>query len=155
MYKGVLDSRRVASNHSERTKMRNEQLPTLDPEPPLYMCGQCTHLKLGELSSLFIFYNITISWLYPLTSFWFYFLLCYSEKALLKLEFQQWSSMLLISGNFCKIPNFWWAQTMTYFSGVLVSLFIGTCETNDNISRVMHGASKNLLTKLSLNASKW
>ena len=31
--------------------------------------GQRTHLKLGKLSSLFIVYNITISWLYPLHGF--------------------------------------------------------------------------------------
>ena len=33
-----------------------------------------THLKLGELSSLFIVYNITIVWLHPLHSFWFFLL---------------------------------------------------------------------------------
>ena len=37
--------------------------------------GQRTQLKLGGLSSLFIVYNITIFWLCPLHSFWFYFLL--------------------------------------------------------------------------------
>ena len=37
--------------------------------------GQHTYLTLGELSSLFIVYNITISWLHPLHGFWFYFLL--------------------------------------------------------------------------------
>ena len=31
--------------------------------------GQRTHLKIGELSSLFIVYNITISRLYPLNGF--------------------------------------------------------------------------------------
>ena len=41
---------------------------------------QCTLLKLGELSSLFLFYNITISWLYPLNSFLFYFLLRNNEN---------------------------------------------------------------------------
>jgi len=30
------------------------------------------HFKLGELSSLFMVYNITISWLYALNGFWFY-----------------------------------------------------------------------------------
>ena len=39
--------------------------------------GQRTHLKLEELPSLFIVYNITIFWLYPLHSFWFIF---YCEK---------------------------------------------------------------------------
>ena len=34
-----------------------------------------SHLKLVELSSLFIVYNITIFKLYPLHSFLFYFLL--------------------------------------------------------------------------------
>ena len=34
---------------------------------------QRAHLKHGELSCLFIFYNITISWLYPLNSFEFIF----------------------------------------------------------------------------------
>ena len=39
--------------------------------------GQLTHLKPGELSSLFIFYNIIISWLNPLNGFdYFYFALC-------------------------------------------------------------------------------
>ena len=28
--------------------------------------GERTHLKLGELSSLFISYNLTMSWIYPL-----------------------------------------------------------------------------------------
>ena len=37
--------------------------------------GQRTHLELGELSSLFVVYNITICWLYPLHRLWFYFLL--------------------------------------------------------------------------------
>jgi len=36
--------------------------------------GQRTHLKLGELSSLNIVSNITISSLYLLNGFWFYFL---------------------------------------------------------------------------------
>ena len=31
--------------------------------------GQHTHLTLGELSCLFIVYNITISWLYPQNGF--------------------------------------------------------------------------------------
>ena len=31
--------------------------------------GQCTHLKLGELSSFFIVYNVTIFLLYPLNGF--------------------------------------------------------------------------------------
>ena len=38
--------------------------------------GQCTHQKLRKLSSLFIVFNITISWLYPLQGFWIYFSLC-------------------------------------------------------------------------------
>ena len=38
--------------------------------------GQCTHLKLGELSSLFIVYNITIfDFIHCIHGFWFYFLL--------------------------------------------------------------------------------
>jgi len=37
--------------------------------------GQRTHFKLGELSSLFIAHDITISGLYPLHGFSFYFLL--------------------------------------------------------------------------------
>ena len=37
--------------------------------------GRRTYLKLGELSFLFIVYNITIFWLCPLHSFGFYFLL--------------------------------------------------------------------------------
>ena len=36
--------------------------------------GQRTHLKLGELCSLFIVDNITIFWLYLLHSFWFFLL---------------------------------------------------------------------------------
>ena len=37
------------------------------------ICGleERTDLKLGEVSSLFIFNRITISWLYPLNGFWF------------------------------------------------------------------------------------
>ena len=46
--------------------------------------GQRTHLKLGELSSLFILYNITIFWLYPMHGFWFYFLLRDNAHALLQ-----------------------------------------------------------------------
>ena len=34
-----------------------------------------THLKLGELSSWVIVYNITMSWPYPMNGFFFYFLL--------------------------------------------------------------------------------
>ena len=37
--------------------------------------GQCTHLKSGELSLLFISYNITVFWLYPLHGFLFYVVL--------------------------------------------------------------------------------
>ena len=37
--------------------------------------GERTNLKLGQLSSLFIVYNITISWLNPLRGFWSYLLL--------------------------------------------------------------------------------
>ena len=42
-----------------------------------------THLKLGELSSLFIVHNITISWQYQLHGLWFYFLLRDNELTLL------------------------------------------------------------------------
>ena len=45
--------------------------------------GQCTHLKLGKLSSLFTFCNITIFLLYPLHTFLFYFLLRDSAHTLL------------------------------------------------------------------------
>ena len=44
--------------------------------------GQPTFLKLGELPSLSIVYNITISWLYPLNGFLFYFLLRDRENTL-------------------------------------------------------------------------
>ena len=44
--------------------------------------GHRTYLKLGELPSLSIVYNITISWLYPLNGFWFYFLLRDSKNTL-------------------------------------------------------------------------
>ena len=37
--------------------------------------GRRTHLKFGEMFSLFIVYNITIFRLCPLHTFWFYFLL--------------------------------------------------------------------------------
>ena len=40
-------------------------------------------LKLGELSSLFLFYNITISRFIPLNSFLFYFLLRDNENTAL------------------------------------------------------------------------
>ena len=46
--------------------------------------GHRTHLKPGELSSLSIAYNITIFGLYPLQSFWFYFLLRDSAHTLLE-----------------------------------------------------------------------
>ena len=39
----------------------------------IWIVGKCTGLKLGELSSLFIFYNITISWLFPLDNLRFIF----------------------------------------------------------------------------------
>ena len=45
--------------------------------------GECTNLKLGEVSSLFIFNRITISWLYPLNGFRFIFLLRDSQNDLL------------------------------------------------------------------------
>ena len=44
--------------------------------------GKRAHFKLGELSSLFIFYNITISWLKQLSRFWFYFSLRDNQNAL-------------------------------------------------------------------------
>jgi len=44
--------------------------------------GQRTHLKLGELSSLFIIYNTTIFLLYPMHGFLFYFLLRDNADAL-------------------------------------------------------------------------
>lgn len=37
--------------------------------------GQGTHLKFRQLSSLFIVYNITISWLKPLNGFLFHFII--------------------------------------------------------------------------------
>ena len=42
-----------------------------------------TDLKLGEVSSLFIPYKITISWLYPLNGFWFNFFIVWQWKHLL------------------------------------------------------------------------
>ena len=45
--------------------------------------GRRTHLKFGELFSLFIVYYITIFWLCPLHTFWFYFLLRDSAHTLL------------------------------------------------------------------------
>ena len=48
--------------------------------------GERTDLKLGEVSSLFIFNRITISWLYPLNGFRFIFLLLDSENDLLHFE---------------------------------------------------------------------
>ena len=47
--------------------------------------GERTDLKLGEVSSLFIFNRITISWLYPLNGFRFISLLRDSENDLLNL----------------------------------------------------------------------
>ena len=44
--------------------------------------GERTDLKLGEVSSLFIFNRITISWPYPLNGFRFIFLLRDSENDL-------------------------------------------------------------------------
>ena len=42
--------------------------------------GECTDLKLGEVSSLFIFNRITISWLYPLNGFRFIFFIAWQWK---------------------------------------------------------------------------
>ena len=65
-----------------------------------------THLELGELSSLFIVYNITIFWLYPLHSFWFYFLLRDSAHTPLNLLWRPLSNELLIV-LFEKWYHFW------------------------------------------------
>ena len=48
----------------------------------IWRLGKRRDLKLGEVSSLPIYYNITISWLYPLNSFRFIFSLCDSENDL-------------------------------------------------------------------------
>ena len=58
---------------------------------------QRTHLKLGELSSLFIVYNIFIFCLYPLLSFWFYFFIAWqSTHSILNQEYllKYWSGNL-------------------------------------------------------------
>ena len=41
----------------------------------IWSLGKCKDVKLGEVSSLFISYNIIISWLYPLNGFRIIFLL--------------------------------------------------------------------------------
>ena len=50
--------------------------------PNICGLGERTGLKLGEVSSLFIFNTFTISWLNPLNGFWFIFLLRDSENDL-------------------------------------------------------------------------
>ena len=52
--------------------------------PNICRLGERTGLKLGEVSSLFIFNRITISWLYPLIGFRFIYLLRDSENDLYK-----------------------------------------------------------------------
>ena len=59
--------------------------------------GQRTSLKLRELTSLFIFHNITISWLYPLNGFWFKFLLRDGENTLYSFDYARRSKVLLHS----------------------------------------------------------
>ena len=63
-----------------------------------------THLKLGELSSLFIVYNITIFWLYLLHGFWFYFLLRDSAHTLYYvLVHCGWYNIIIFSSSHCTI----------------------------------------------------
>ena len=46
----------------------------------IWSLGKRTDLKLGEMSYLFISYNIVISWLYTLNDFRIIFLLCDSTN---------------------------------------------------------------------------
>ena len=76
--------------------------------------GKRTGLKLGELSSLFIFYNIAISWVFPLDGFWFIFLLLDSEKDLWKIY--DWNNTKLFENY---DGNFWLLFVMFCFPGLL------------------------------------
>ena len=49
----------------------------------VWSLGERTGLKLGEVSYLYVFYNIKISELFPLDGFWLIFLLRDSENDLL------------------------------------------------------------------------
>ena len=46
----------------------------------IFGLGKHTDVKLGEVSSLFTSNEITISWLYPLNSFWFNFFIAWQWK---------------------------------------------------------------------------
>ena len=78
--------------------------------------AQRTNLKLRELSSLFIFHNITISWLYPLNSLWFKFLLRDGENTLYQIKFkisnferhQQW--VFLLQGSHIDTGEDWFSK---------------------------------------------
>ena len=97
--------------------------------PNICGLGERTDLKLGEVSSLFIFNRITISWLYPLNGFRFIFLLCDSENDLFFLlaEFHpfmnfsclsfQLYNLLLVLESLFRAYSFIILHTMLLFSG--------------------------------------
>ena len=70
--------------------------------------GQHTHLKLGELSSLFIVYN-QISWLLPLHGFWFYFLRdnAHTPLTLLRFSTLPWQIGKAVK-NYSDCMGIWW-----------------------------------------------
>ena len=115
--------------------------------------GQRTHLKLGELSSLFIAYNITIFLLYPFHSFLFYFLLRNSAQT-------QKVGPNSISAQFVSLPlRMYGMQRTLLFTRITRNLVLGTREASqsqtfrhvalDAISRP-HSASSNSQTAVRL-----
>ena len=51
----------------------------------IWSLGKCTGLKLGEVSSLFIYYNFLVSWLFTFSTRWFFFH-CVTVKTICKLR---------------------------------------------------------------------
>ena len=80
----------------------------------IWSLGKCTDLKFGELSSLFISYNITISWLYTLNDFRIIFLLHDSATQELyigqrRFKFTEMCISVAYSGLNFRIPGHWFA----------------------------------------------
>ena len=78
--------------------------------------GRRTHLKLGEPSSLFIVYNITIFWLCPLHSFLFYFLLRDSAHTLYN----------EVDHKDCNFLDCDWFRNVLFFTNLLAKLLSDT-----------------------------
>ena len=106
--------------------------------------GERTDLKLGEVSSLFIFNRITISWLYPLNGFRFIYFYCMTVKTIYTIHFcclyhytsitqNQWHYQAIKSPKFLGLYS---KHTNTVISGsFLTTLFSaprGAMETDDD-----------------------